>query len=348
MPNKYKYTKTFTYEGKRYYVYGNTLDEVYSRKAEKLRNLEEGRIILSGSMLLKDWVPICLETYKPDQTEDVKKEWERRIDKYVLSELGNYRLKDITPIMCQRIISAQSGMSKSHISKLSQEMHFIFQKALKNKYIFENPADDMILPKGTENNRRSITEEERQAFLRALQNFENFQAYELMLYCGCRPSEALECRSDDIMIVDGKPLLHIRGTKTRLSDRIVPLPGNLYDKFKDRKGLLAPNTHGSKYTKKGYARLSQRLKREMNIAMGCEIYRNALVPPLPLAEDFVPYCFRHTYCTDLQKAGVDVRVAQKLMGHSSIEITANIYTHVDMSDILHAADLIKIHRCTTH
>ena len=64
------------------------------------------------------------------------------------------------------------------------------------------------------------------------------------------------------------------------------------------------------------------------------------MPPYPLAEDFVPYCLRHTYCTDLAKAKVDVRVAQKLMGHANISITADIYTHTDMDDILEASELI--------
>ena len=79
--------------------------------------------------------------------------------------------------------------------------------------------------------------------------------------------------------------------------------------------------------------------------MGCEVYRNELIPPLPLAPDFVPYMFRHTYCTDLQKKGIDIRTAQKLMGHSSILITAEIYTHVDTKEIVKAGKILK--GCTT-
>ena len=48
-------------------------------------------------------------------------------------------------------------------------------------------------------------------------------------------------------------------------------------------------------------KLWQACKREMNISMGCKVYRNALVPPYPLADDIVPYCLRHTYCTDLSR-----------------------------------------------
>ncbi len=56
--------------------------------------------------------------------------------------------------------------------------------------------------------------------------------------------------------------------------------------------------------------------------------------------------FRHTYCTDLQKKGIDIRTAQKLMGHSSILITAEIYTHVDTKEIVKAGKILK--GCTTN
>ena len=72
------------------------------------------------------------------------------------------------------------------------------------------------------------------------------------------------------------------------------------------------------------------------------MYRNQLIPPYPLADDFVPYDLRHTYCTDLQKKGIDIRTAQYLMGHSDISLTANIYTHADNSTILETAKLINI------
>lgn len=47
-----------------------------------------------------------------------------------------------------------------------------------------------------------------------------------------------------------------------------------------------------------------------------------------VASDFVPYCLRHTFCTDLQKKGMPINVAKYLMGHSDISVTANIYTHI--------------------
>lgn len=57
--------------------------------------------------------------------------------------------------------------------------------------------------------------------------------------------------------------------------------------------------------------------------------------------ELVPYCLRHTYCTDLQRAGVALNVAKYLMGHSDIAMTANIYTHTTADVIDDAADKIK-------
>ena len=63
-------------------------------------------------------------------------------------------------------------------------------------------------------------------------------------------------------------------------------------------------------------------------------------PSYPLAPDLVAYCLRHEYCTELARKGVDIRQAQKLMGHATIIMTANIYTNLDNSDILSAASAI--------
>ena len=49
-------------------------------------------------------------------------------------------------------------------------------------------------------------------------------------------------------------------------------------------------------------------KRALDIQMGAKVYRNKIVQSV-VAEDLVAYCLRHTYCTDLQRAGVPINVA---------------------------------------
>lgn len=59
-----------------------------------------------------------------------------------------------------------------------------------------------------------------------------------------------------------------------------------------------------------------------------------------LTPDLVAYCLRHEYCTDLARRGIDIRIAQKLMGHSDISLTANIYTNFNHNDIVNVAELL--------
>ena len=44
--------------------------------------------------------------------------------------------------------------------------------------------------------------------------------------------------------------------------------------------------------------------------------------------DFHPHSLRHTFATRCFEKKMEPKVVQRLMGHSSISITLNIYTHV--------------------
>lgn len=79
----------------------------------------------------------------------------------------------------------------------------------------------------------------------------------------------------------------------------------------------------------------------MNIEMGCRTYRNKLLPPYPLQEPCRLYDLRHTYCTNLEAHGVPISIASRLMGHSDISITAQIYTHENDKSIEIARALIN-------
>ena len=343
MPKKkYKYRKTFTYEGTRYEVCGNTLDEVYEKKQTKIAALKAGQVIYSSSMLVKDWAEQAISTYKINVDPATLENMKLRINKHILSKIGKRPLKSVTAIQCQQILNDQIGMSYSHITKVYQELRFIFGMAVKNRLLAYDPTENLIKPDGAKGHRRSLTDHERKHFLKVVKEDPDFILFELMLYCGCRPGEAIGIIGRDVSEIDGKCVLHIRGTKTENSDRYVPVPAVLRDRLKNVPPFdyAAQNRHGKKHSESSYDRLVASLKRAMNISMGCRVYRNQLIPPLPLANDFVPYDLRHTYCTDLARAGVDIRTAQKLMGHANISITADIYTHVDKKDIVSVADQI--------
>ena len=341
---QYKYKKSFTFDGKRYWIRGNTPEEVAKKEALKLRDLEEGRIVLSASMTVSQWTERCINVYKPNLSDDYRTNMMLRINKHILSAIGSLPLKSVKPLMCQEILNNQTGMSKSHITKVHQELCFIFEKAVENHLILESPAKNLTRPKGTQGRRRSLTDNERKHLISVCEENKRFLLFLLMLYCGCRPAEAIRARGMDIDTIEGLHVLHIRGTKTENADRYVPIPDELYVKICKTPPFepICPNTAGREHSEGSYDRLVDSLKRELNLSMGARTYRNKLIPPFPLSPDFVPYMLRHTYCTDLQKKGVDVRAAQKLMGHADISTTANIYTHQDNETLLQAAAAMGI------
>ena len=341
MGKRYNYTTTFTFDGKRYVVRANTEQELWQKKALKLRDLEEGRVEIGANMPVKAWGELALSTYKPNVSERVMQNMRYQIGKHIYSEIGNMPIRSVRPLHCQNIINKLAGKSSSTIRMISQDLKFIFRTAVENKVILENPASYIVLPEGTKGRRRSLTAYEEEHFLKICDEDCRFMLFQLMYYCGCRPAEACGCIGKDID--KEKRLLHIRGTKTANADRYVPISAVLFEKIKNTPPFefIAHNQAGGRINEPSYDRAVSSLKRAMNISMGCKLYRNQLVPPLPLAEDLVPYDFRHTYCTNLAKSGVDIRTAQKLMGHASIQMTANIYTHVDESQIMAAADLIN-------
>ena len=83
-------------------------------------------------------------------------------------------------------------------------------------------------------------------------------------------------------------------------------------------------------------------RHALALEMGAQTYRGALVTN-PVADDLTPYCLRHTYATDLQTAGVPINVAKDLLGHATIAMTSQIYTHLsDAAFASAAAQIIQL------
>ena len=49
--------------------------------------------------------------------------------------------------------------------------------------------------------------------------------------------------------------------------------------------------------------------------------------------NITPHVLRHTFCTDMQQAGIDVKSLQYLMGHSNASVTLDVYTHTDYAAV---------------
>lgn len=344
MPKNKLLTKAFTFQGKRYYVRAKTETDLAVKTAIRRKELEDGKQTVDGNTIMAVWGEKWLYTYKKN---DVSSRWfadiKRIVNNIVLVEIGKMRIKDVRQSHLKTIINKYSGYSRSYQKQIKNIIHEMLEDAKKNRMILENPADSLTLPQAAEvQKRRSITDCEREHILKVCETHRGGLFLKIMLNCGLRPSEVARLQWKDVDLKEKE--LHVVGkTKTKASKRTVPIPelfaceiikGEPFD-------LVCTNTIGGKLTRSATYQMWESFIYHLNISMGCETYRRSLVPPFRVADDLVMYNLRHTYCTDLEKADVPINIARVLMGHSSISVTAQIYTHADEKTIAKARDKIN-------
>jgi len=156
------YRKTFTFDGKRYDVRANTLEELVVKIAMKKRDLEEGHFVINKNIKVSDWFSEFMETYKeksvsPETYDDYLSRWNSKIKPYI----GHMKIKDVKPVHCQRVLYEMEGHSKDYISKVQNTMYQMFRRAVQNNLILKNPAEFLEVPNAVDGTHRAITEEER-------------------------------------------------------------------------------------------------------------------------------------------------------------------------------------------
>jgi integrase len=342
--------KTFTFEGRRYQVTAPTESELIVKVALRKRDLEEGRKRIEKIMTVKAWSEIFVKTYLDGtMAESTLGDHQYRLDNFILPALGSLRMCDVRQVHCQGAIKELSGFSRDRINKAHNTMYRLFETGKANGLVLENPAKGITLPEGEEDGtHRSITDAEREITLLVAKSHRCGLWIRTTLYTGIRPQEAAALQGRHINIKTAELRIEkarkktgkIGDPKTKAGTRIIPIPEILLADFKalrpDPFEYVFKNASGGRMSASNMSRGWANFKREMQIAAGCRVYRSELIPPLPIADDLVPYCYRHTYCTDLQAAGVPLNVAKYLMGHSDIRMTANIYTHTT-TEMLQAA-----------
>lgn len=350
------YREDIWFEGKAYPVRAKNEKKLNEKVALKKKQLEEGNIIMRSTTTVKRWSEEWLKTYKQGSVgKGTYKLYESNLKNHVIPIIGSMRLKDVKPIHLQKILNSQVGFSKSHIGKIENLLKQLFSIAKKNKLIFIDPSDDLTPPKGTIGTNRAITDYERQCILKLAETHRSGLWILTMFYCGLRPQETIPLQGCNIDLKRKALKIYealesgtndsIGGTKSHAGVRLVPIPKVLLDKFKASNigpfdYIFTQPTTGKRHTKSSMYCMWHNFKRELDIMMGAQVYRNKIIVHA-VAEDLDPYCLRHTFCTDMQAANVPINVAKEFMGHSDIKLTSKIYTHHSEIAFQNAAESIN-------
>lgn len=344
-----------TYNGVRIDLSANTERELAEKVRARKNDIDKG--ICGGKNInVAYWCGVWLSEYKkPFVTAKAYNTYSGLVKNYIIPAIGKLYLTDVKPIDLQKILTSRTGMSFSHVSRLKVTIREIFDQARGNGYISTDPSERLKLPPTTKGTHRAITEEETRVLFEVADNTKYGAYIYLLYYCGLRPQEAIALNWRDVDFDNG--LLHvskavengsktIKAPKTAAGVRDIPMPDKLIKFLKPLQG--APDTPvlltdgGIRGDNRAFNRWWKQIRREMNIRMGAKVYRNQVVDSL-VAKDLTAYCLRHTYCTNLQRAGVPLNVAKYLMGHSDIKMTADIYAHQTDDQTEYARKLMNIY-----
>lgn len=346
---------------KRKILYGRTIIELDKKVAEFKSLQNKGIIIDDNGMTVEQWSKKWLELYKADKTYNTYMMYKRTVNNHIIPTLGEIRLNSLKKHQIQELLNNTIRNGHRRTAELIKlTMRQIIKQAILEEYIYKDVTIGLSLPKKQKTEKRAITEDEKNIIQSADLNLKERAFIDLLYYTGVRRGEALALMINDIDFINKK--IHINKTlvikdntseikpspKTDAGNRTIPIPTPLDKSLRQyissiNSMYLFTQNDGHIMSRSSFRRFWDNIMDKLNIAAGGTKYRRkGNQKPLKLiSDDITPHMFRHTYATNLYYAGIDVKTAQYLLGHSSIKMTMDIYTHLDDNKISEAGDILN-------
>lgn len=322
--------------GKQKFVYGKTIAEV-NAAANALMNQDTAGLEVGDHTLVGEWAKIWLKNYKSDLRAATIKMYRDSYNLHIMEQIGYMELRNVKPVHIRQVMASVASRSESLQRKVLLTMRQLFEEARLNHLIIDNPTEGIkITPHAKAEKKKALLPDEVDILMSVVVEPRARVFCALCLYCGLRKEEALglqwsDIQSNSLTVRRAMTFLNnqqdpVDDLKTKAAHRVIPIPDKLRAILLDTPHLsryIVPASNGGDMTRSAFTRM-------------WNSHVVSLVP-FPLH----PHMLRHTYATTLYRARVDLRTAQKLMGHSSIQVTADIYTHLEREDSLHVADKLN-------
>lgn len=242
----------------------------------------------------------------------------------LIDEFGDIPIEDIKPLDLQRFINNMhnKGYAKHTIALRKITASLIFDFAIINGYITYNPASVVKVPKNATVNKRELpSDSDIEKVKQSLSVPFGLFAY-LCLYTGCRRGEALALTYEDIdfknnlisinkvvVFNNGQPVIEHRA-KSNSGIRYIPLLVPLKNVLNPKaKGYVFPNSNNELMTLSNFNSAWRKYKQITGINLS-------------------PHQLRHAFATICFDAGLELKDTASIMGHSKVELTMNVYTHI--------------------
>lgn len=285
------------------------------------------------------WLENYKTTVKPSTYENVRS----KVEKMTEEHFKEMKLKKITVAYCQRVVIE---LSKNYIlyNHYLSVINRIFKYAVLMDVINSNPFDKVIKPKSRQTQRKGnfLTKEELKEFLKLAQSTTLsyfFPLVHLMSYTGLRQGEALALKWSDIdfenkKITVDKTAVRIKEKqtlqtpKTKNSKRVISIDPTTLSILKSwKKDQIKIYFRNGKHFEGDENFIFTNQRGEWVHIHNFIRYFKRFIADHQL-KPITPHGLRHTHASLLFSAGVEPKNISDRLGHSTVQITLDLYTHI--------------------
>jgi len=331
-------------DGKRRYVSGKTKEEACRNLRKARGDADRGLIFDADSLKVEEYLDRWLSDSVSDTVKATTFERYEQITRLHLKlTLGRVKLKALTPAHVRSLYreKLEAGSSTRTVRYIHTTLHKALKQAVMDGLIPRNATEAVKPPQPTREGMHPLTPEQAKLLLQvAHESGDRLEAlYVLAIHAGLRQGELLGLKWDDVDLEDGS--LQVRRTLT------ISKNGPLFTSPK-----TASSRRSVKLTSKAKVALKHHLERQLGEIdrVGSLWNENGLIFASEMGEplnrhnltrrSFKPllkraglpqirfHDLRHTCATLLLTRNVNPKIVSEMLGHSSIAITLDTYSHV--------------------
>ena len=343
--------------GIRRYVYGKTISETKEKLNTAMYEDKMEMNVADNTVTLNEWYQKWLEIYKYKViAPSTRVQYESIYKKHIQADFGHMKLKDIQPLQIRgKLVNLdKKGFGYETQNKVRILLLDMFNKAVADNVAMKNPVRNIKVVRDEEKEPRVLSTEEQSAFFDTCKGTFYDNLFNVAISTGLRPGELYALEAEDLDFEkkvihitkslsyqkfegDTGKTFHMGKTKTKSSYRDVPMNRRCEIALKKQllqKRVVSGRT-GAK-TLKGFENLIFTTKYDT--PLNAQIYADAIKviveqinlmrEELEQFETFSGHCFRHTFATRCFEAGIQPKTVQKYLGHATLQMTMDLYTHV--------------------
>lgn len=340
-------------------IYAKTPQELAQKVAERTEEIER-RKQLAENPLVWQYAQTWYKLYTPRLSDSRKSDYAIAINRHICPIIGARHMLDVTPGDIADVMLACADLSRSSQDKIVCALKKIFAAGEKAGVVRVNPCVDLRAGGKRAAEKEALTRQQMRTLEDAVAGTRIYPFVMIGLYAGLRREEILGLEWDCVHLDGAAPYISVRRAlrwvhnqpvvsdelKSAAARRDVPIPptlvGCLADLQRTATGdYVISSSDGQPWSMTAYRNAWRYITRRQTGTAKRTEHGETVLREKKLGEtvrnskvqitiDFgvTPHILRHTYITNLILSGANVKIVQYLAGHSKVETTLNIYTHL--------------------